>query len=51
MHGNCLEEAKRVAVNLQKNPNIENVHLIGQISAVVGVYSGPGTLGICYSEN
>ncbi|MDF2803087.1 MAG: hypothetical protein K0S61_2990 [Anaerocolumna sp.] len=50
VHGNSIEDAKKVVLELEKNPMIENVHLIGQISAVVGVYSGPGTLGICYSE-
>ncbi len=51
VHGNYLEDAKKVALILQKNPCIENVYIIGQISAVVGVYAGPGTLGICYWEN
>lgn len=50
VHGNSLEDAKKVALALQENHLIEKIHLIGQISAVVGVYSGPGTLGICYSE-
>lgn len=51
VHGNVEEEAKKVTGMLLKNANIEKVHLIGQISAVVGVYSGPGTIGVCYSEN
>ncbi|WP_312694227.1 DegV family protein [Caproiciproducens sp.] len=51
VHGNVEEEAKKVNDMLLENANIENVHLIGQISAVVGVYSGPGTIGVCYSEN
>lgn len=51
VHGNVEEEAKKVTGMLLKIANIENVHLIGQISAVVGVYSGPGTIGVCYSEN
>ncbi len=51
VHGNVEEEAKKVNDMLLENTNIENVHLIGQISAVVGVYSGPGTIGVCYAEN
>ncbi len=51
VHGNSEEEAKKVFHSLQKIPNIENVYLIGQISAIVGVYSGPGTVGVCYLEN
>jgi DegV family protein with EDD domain len=51
VHGNTLESANLVCDKLKKNPNIEKVFLIGQISAIVGVYSGPGTVGVCYSEN
>ncbi len=50
VHGNVEEDAKGVYEMLRKNPRIRNVHLIGQISAVVGVYSGPGTVGVCYAE-
>ncbi len=50
VHGNVEEEALKVCDKLRTNPNINNVYLIGQISAIVGVYCGPGTLGICYSE-
>ncbi len=50
VHGNCLEEAKKVATILKQTPGIETVYLTGQISAIVGVYSGPGTIGICYAE-
>jgi DegV family protein with EDD domain len=50
VHGNVEEDAKRVQDMLLKSPGIENVFLIGQISAVVGVYSGPGTVGVCYTE-
>lgn len=51
VHGNSEVDAKKVYDILRKNPNIENVYLVGQISAIVGVYSGPGTVGVCYSEN
>jgi len=50
VHGNVEEDAKKVCDMLSGNPNIQHVYLIGQISAIVGVYSGPGTVGICYSE-
>lgn len=51
VHGNVEESAKMVNEMLLKNPNIEKIYMIGQISAIVGVYSGPGTVGVCYSEN
>lgn len=50
IHGNVEEEAHKMCEKLRRNPNIKNVYLIGQISAIVGVYCGPGTLGVCYSE-
>ncbi len=50
IHGNVEEEAHKMCDQLRRNPNIRNVYLIGQISAIVGVYCGPGTLGVCYCE-
>jgi DegV family protein with EDD domain len=50
IHGNVEEDAHKLCDRLRQNPKIKNVHLIGQISAIVGVYCGPGTIGICYSE-
>ncbi|WOO37172.1 DegV family protein [Anaerocolumna sp. AGMB13020] len=50
IHGNVEDEARKVCEKLRRNPRIRNVYLIGQISAIVGVYCGPGTVGICYSE-
>ena len=51
VHGNVEERAVKVYEMLRENPNLDNIYLTGQISAIVGVYSGPGTLGICYAEN
>ncbi len=51
VHGNSKEDADKVYDMLKRIPGIENVYLIGQISAIVGVYSGPGTIGVCYFEN
>ncbi len=51
VHGNSKEDAMKIYDLLKKIPGIINVYLIGQISAIVGVYSGPGTIGICYVEN
>lgn len=48
VHGNAAEDADRVHNMISQLPNIENIHMIGQISPIVGVYSGPGTVGICY---
>ncbi len=50
VHGNVEDDAQKVRDMLLKNPNIEHVNLVGQISAIVGVYSGPGTIGVCYAE-
>jgi fatty acid-binding protein DegV len=50
VHGNVEEDAKTVQKMLMKNSNIEHTYLIGQISAIVGVYCGPGTVGVCYTE-
>jgi DegV family protein with EDD domain len=50
VHGNAEEDAKRVYEMLLKLPNIGKVYLVGQISAIVGVYSGPGTVGVCFNE-
>lgn len=50
VHGNAEEEAKKVYEMISGLPNVENVYLVGQISAIVGVYSGPGTVGVCYIE-
>ncbi len=50
IHGNVEEEALKLCERLKQNSHIKNVFLIGQISTVVGVYSGPGTVGVCYSE-
>ena len=50
IHGNVEEEALKTCDRLRQTPGIKNVFLIGQISTVVGVYSGPGTIGICYVE-
>jgi DegV family protein with EDD domain len=50
IHGNVEEVAISTCDRLRQMPGIRNVFLIGQISTVVGVYSGPGTIGICYAE-
>jgi DegV family protein with EDD domain len=50
VHGNVEEDAKKVRDMLLQDPDIKNVYLVGQISAIVGVYSGPGTVGICFVE-
>lgn len=51
IHGNVEEDAIKVCDRLRLISGIKNVHLIGQISAIVGVYCGPGTVGVCYAEN
>ncbi|MCH3964397.1 MAG: DegV family protein [Clostridium sp.] len=48
VHGNAEEDAEKVRNMILKLKNVGNVYMIGQISPIVGVYSGPGTVGICY---
>ncbi len=50
VHGNSIEGAMKVYEKLKMTQGIETVTLVGQISAVVGVYCGPGTVGVCYVE-
>ena len=50
IHGNVEEDAKEFCDELRKDPRNGAVHLVGQISSIVGVYCGPGTVGVCYSE-
>lgn len=50
VHGNSQDDAKRVYEAISKLPNVVNIYMVGQISAIVGVYSGPGTVGVCYKK-
>jgi len=50
-HGNSENDAKKICDMLRKKSCVKGVYLIGQISAIVGVYSGPGTVGVCYCED
>ncbi len=50
VHGNAREEAENIYNRISGFPNVENIYMIGQISPIVGVYSGPGTVGVCYVE-
>ncbi|MCI1945633.1 DegV family protein [Clostridium luticellarii] len=49
-HGNAREDAESIYRRISILPNVKNTYMIGQISPIVGVYSGPGTVGICYME-
>ena len=50
VHGNAAGDAHRVYDMISQLPNVKDIHMIGQISPIVGVYSGPGTVGVCYFE-
>lgn len=50
IHGNVAEKAESLCALLRQHPGINQVFLVGQISAIVGVYCGPGTIGVAYSE-
>ncbi|MFL0194752.1 DegV family protein [Clostridium sp. WILCCON 0269] len=50
VHGNAREDADRIHNMVSELPNVGDIHMIGQISPIVGVYSGPGTVGICYKD-
>ncbi len=49
-YGNAREDAEDIYDRISKLSNVKNIYMIGQISPVVGVYSGPGTVGVCYME-
>lgn len=50
IHANVETDALKICDRLRLLPGIMNVYLIGQVSAIVGVYCGPGTVGVCFSE-
>jgi len=51
MHGDALEEAKKVMENLRPHPNVISIEFSGYISPVSGVHSGPGLVGmVCIEE-
>lgn len=50
VHGNAKQDAEKIRDMILQLSNIENIYMIGQISPIVGVYSGPGTVGICYKS-
>lgn len=50
VHGNAEEDAYKVYEMISKLPNIGKLYFVGQISTIVGLYSGPGTIGVCYKE-
>lgn len=51
VHGNAEEEAEKLYDTFKVLPNVQEIYLVGQISAIVGVYSGPGTVGVCFVTN
>ena len=46
-HGDCLEEARYCAEEIQKRYSIKN-SLINHVGAVIGTHSGPGTIAIFF---
>ncbi len=50
-HANALKEAEQVVARLKEKATIVSAYLVGQISGVVGIYAGPGTVGVCFSEH
>ena len=51
MHGEALEESKKVLESLRSHPNAISAEFGGYISPVSGVHSGPGLVGmICIEE-
>lgn len=51
VHGDALEESKKVMESLRSHPNIISIEFGGCISPVSGVHSGPGLVGmVCIEE-
>ena len=47
VHGDCLEDAKFVAEQVEKRFGIKNF-IIGDVNPSIGVHSGPGALGLLF---
>ena len=47
VHGDCLEDAKFVAEQVEKRFGIKNF-MIGDVNPSIGVHSGPGALGLLF---
>lgn len=50
MHGNSLEDSKKVFKDIANHPNVTEAEFIGCISPVAGVHSGPGLVGVVLFE-
>ena len=51
LHGDALEESKKVMESIRPHPNAISVEFAGYISPVSGVHSGPGLVGmVCIEE-
>lgn len=49
-HGDCLEDAQKLADMVQKETGAKDV-VIGYVGAVIGSHSGPGTLALFFMGN
>lgn len=49
-HGDCLEDAQKLADMVQKETGAQDV-VIGYVGAVIGSHSGPGTLALFFMGN
>jgi len=50
VHGGAEEDAHKLYERFSKLPNIRALVFAGQISAVSGMHTGPGTIGVCFKE-
>ncbi|GCD09759.1 DegV family protein [Clostridium tagluense] len=51
VHGDALEESKKVMESIRPHPNVISIEFGGYISPVSGVHSGPGLIGmVCIEE-
>ena len=51
LHGDALEESKKVMEIIRPHPNVISIEFEGYISPVSGVHSGPGLVGmVCIEE-
>lgn len=46
-HGDCLEEAERVADDVRKRFGVKEI-IINNVGPVIGAHSGPGTMALFF---
>ena len=47
VHGDCIEDANKVADKIKEECGVEKV-IIGMLSPTIGTHAGPGTVGLFF---